>query len=116
MLVACRRVASAFQKNNTSPRTMFNSRTGRALRSLGIFLPKSLRARLSRAARGAIWLVGQHGLRLELTQLEQQSSNLGVRLADLDASLADRGAELRRIEAFCEDLDSRLFSRLADLD
>src|SRR5829696_1133679 len=95
---------------------MSNSRAGRARRSLGIFLPKSLRARLSRVARGIIWLLGQHGLRLELTQLEQQSSNLGMRLAELDASLAERGAELRKIEVFCEDLDSRLFARLAELD
>src|SRR5215216_4418609 len=95
---------------------MPNSRAGRALHSLRIFLPKSLRARLSRGARGILWLLGQHGLRLELTQLEQQSSNLGMRLAELDATLAERGAELQEIEVFCKNLDSLLFSRLAELE
>src|SRR5215207_7821825 len=92
------------------------SRSRQVGRSFGLFLPKSLRAKLSSAASGVIWLLGRHGLRLELTQLKQQSATLRVRVAELEGSLAQSGAELQKTRASYDNLDSRLFARLADLD
>src|SRR5215217_5025534 len=73
-------------------------RSRQVVRSFGLFLPKSLRAKLSSAASGVIWLLGRHGLRLELAQLRQQSATLRVRVAELEGSLAQGEAELQKQE------------------
>src|SRR5829696_4919510 len=101
--------------DHTEERLM-GSRSRQVVRSFGLFLPKSLRAKLSSAASGVIWLLGRHGLRLELTQLKQQSATLRVRVAELEGSLAQSGAELQKTRASYDNLDSRLFARLAGLD
>jgi hypothetical protein len=95
---------------------MFSSRLGRAIRSLRIFLPKSLRTKLSWAVRKTEWLFAeQKGLQSDIDNFDRRVSDVVARLSDQEAVLPEHATELRKLGVRQDNLETRLNTHLTEL-